>query len=358
MKKILIIDDEDSIRTTVGIVLRTAGYLTLQAANGAEGLKLAREQLPDVTLCDVNMPDMDGRAVLGVFRSDPELARCAFVMMTGNQAHTPQRAGMNLGADDYLAKPFSAGDLVQCVETRLKRTEQQDRAEGRMLRELRSSIHGTMPHEFYTPLTGIIGLSDILKEDAARLTPDEIVGYARDIAKSGQRLHRTLRNYLRMLDLDQGDVPPVAPVPLGSAETKSVVEAAARTVVTKHHRGTDLALQLQPCTPRIDPDSLATFVEELMENACAFSPAGTQIGVELFPDQNMTALRVSDHGRGMTAEQIARVGAFTQFDRKRYEQQGLGLGLTLVSRQLERVGGTLSLESSPGAGVQALIHLP
>lgn len=361
MKRILIIDDEEPMRATIKMVLESSGYETLEADSGERGLAMAREQLPDLILCDVNMPRMDGTAVLKIFRADPDLATRPFVMMTGNPVQTPQRVGMNLGADDYLVKPFTASELLQCVETRLKRADLHWRVEGKTLQELRTTLHSVLPHEFFTPLAGIIGLSEVLREEAGELSREKIVNYATDIERSGQRLHRTLRNYLKILDLDQSEAA-AKPVrrddPLGPAEAASLVEATARAVAAKYKRGADLDLRLQPSAPGIGREELAVFAEELVENACGFSRQGTPVMVEFFAEKNGALLRVSDEGRGMTKEQINRIGAFMQFDRKRYEQQGLGLGLSLVGRLLQRVGGTLTLQSVMGEGTSVSIHVP
>ena len=348
---------------TIALTLEAAGYETLQAESGKPGLALAREQLPDLTLCDVNMPEMDGTAVLKAFRADPDLASRPFIMMTGNPAQTPQRVGMNLGADDYLVKPFKAADLIDCIEMRLKRADLHWRVEGKTLQELRTTLHSVLPHEFFTPLAGIIGLSEVMREEAADLTPDQIVNYATDIERSGQRLHRTLRNYLKILDLDQAQAadPAAKPRrgdPLKPADTVAVTESAARAVATKHARTGDLGLKLQPCSFPGDRDTLAVFTEELLENACGFSRQGTPIAVELFAEGSGIVLRVTDKGRGMTQEQIDRIGAFMQFDRKRYEQQGLGLGLSVVGRLLQRAGGSLNVQSTVGEGTTVSLALP
>jgi two-component system sensor histidine kinase/response regulator len=361
MKRILIIDDDEPMRATIKMILESVGYETLQADSGEQGLLLAREQLPDLTLCDVNMPGMDGTAVLQTFRADPDLASRAFVMMTGNPNQTPQRMGMNLGADDYLAKPFKIDELLQCIETRLKRAELHWRVEGKTLQELRTSLHTVLPHEFFTPLAGIIGLSEILKEEAGELSTEMIVHYASDIESSGQRLHRTLRNYLKILDLDQGDsstTPARRADPLIASEAMALLQTMARAVAARHGRDTDLDLRLQPCAPGIDRDTLAVLAEELVENACSFSRQGTPVLVEFFTENGDTVIRVSDKGRGMTKEQINRIGAFKQFDRKRYEQQGLGLGLSLAGRLLQRAGGKLTLQSVMGEGTTATVSLP
>jgi signal transduction histidine kinase len=361
MKRILIIDDEEPMRMTVKMILESSGYEVLQADSGKQGLLLAREHLPDLTLCDVNMPEMDGTAVLKAFRADPDLAERSFVMMTGNPVQTPQRVGMNLGADDYLAKPFKIDELLQCVETRLKRAEVHWRVEGKTLQELRSTLSSVLPHEFFTPLVGIIGLSEVLREEAGELSRESIVEYATNIERSGQRLHRTLRNYLKILDLDQAAAesrPPHPARPLAAADAQAVVENTARGIATKHERAADLVLQLQPCAVTLDREALSVIVEELMENACGFSRSGTPVAIEFFADKNTVVLRFSDKGRGMTPEQIDRVGAFRQFDRKRYEQQGLGLGLSLVGRLLQRAGGSLTLHSITGEGTTATVSLP
>lgn len=363
MKRILIIDDEEPMRMTIAMTLQAAGYETLQAESGTPGLALARDQLPDLTICDVNMPEMDGTAVLRAFRADPDLASRPFIMMTGNPAQTPQRLGMNLGADDYLVKPFKAADLIACIEMRLKRADLHWRVEGKTLQDLRTTLHSVLPHEFFTPLAGIIGLSEVLREEAGDLTRDQIINYATDIERSGQRLHRTLRNYLKILDLDQAQAadPAAKPRrgdPLKPADTVAVIEGAARAVAAKHARTGDLHLQLQPCASPSDRDTLSVFTEELLENACSFSRQGTPINVELAAEANGVVLRVTDKGRGMTQEQINRIGAFMQFDRKRYEQQGLGLGLSVVGRLLQRASGSLNVQSAVGEGTTVSLSLP
>jgi signal transduction histidine kinase len=283
-------------------------------------------------------------------------------MVTGNPGQTPQRVGMSLGADDYLTKPFEIDELLQRVAARLDRAEIHWRVEGRTLRELRTNLHSILPHEFFTPLVGIIGLAEVLKEDADHLSPAQIVEYAADIERSGQRLHRTLRNYLKILALDQGatEAQPAGPGdrPTG-AEALSLVSRTARSVAARHNRTADLVLRIQPGTqPRIDRESLNVLTEELVENACSYSRHGSPIQVELAAEKGGTVLRVSDKGRGMTAEQVKRIGAFRQFDRKRYEQQGLGLGLSLAGRLIQRAGATLEVQSATGEGTTVTVGLP
>src|SRR5271156_3338509 len=106
MKTILIIDDEAAFRLTIGTVLRRNGYATHEVGSGAEGLALARTQKPDMVLTDVNMNGLNGLGVLQMLRSEPALAAIPVILMSGMERTLGSRAGMELGADDFLSKPF------------------------------------------------------------------------------------------------------------------------------------------------------------------------------------------------------------------------------------------------------------
>lgn len=123
MRKILIIEDEPGIRENLVEVLELEQMLPLAAADGHVGLQLAREQRPDLILCDIMMPGIDGHAVLAALRADPATARIPFIFLTARGEHGDIRAGMNQGADDYLVKPVRVEDLLAAIEARLDRAQ-------------------------------------------------------------------------------------------------------------------------------------------------------------------------------------------------------------------------------------------
>jgi DNA-binding NarL/FixJ family response regulator len=129
MKKILIIEDEVEMRRNIVTVLRFEKYLPLAAENGRQGVALAKKEKPDLILCDVMMPQLDGYGVLQELRADAELALIPFVFLTAKGEKEDLRSGMNLGADDYLTKPVPKADLLRAIEARLVRAEQQTRRE-------------------------------------------------------------------------------------------------------------------------------------------------------------------------------------------------------------------------------------
>ncbi|MBI3867142.1 MAG: response regulator transcription factor [Verrucomicrobia bacterium] len=122
--KILIIEDETSIRENLHDVLEMEGFSVLSTDNGAEGVETAQEEMPDLVLCDVMMPGMDGHAVLAALRGHKATARIPFIFLTAKGELEDLRAGMNLGADDYLIKPVKVHDLLAAIRTRLERMQE------------------------------------------------------------------------------------------------------------------------------------------------------------------------------------------------------------------------------------------
>ncbi len=121
--KILIVEDEADIRENLALLLRMEGYESLEAGNGVTGLALARQYLPDLILSDVMMPELDGYGFLEALRTDPITAAIPFIFLTGKTDRAQRRRGMNLGADDYLGKPFTRDEILDAVNARMKRVQ-------------------------------------------------------------------------------------------------------------------------------------------------------------------------------------------------------------------------------------------
>lgn len=124
MPRILIIEDEPSIRENLVEILELEGHEPLAAGEGRAGLDLARQSKPDLILCDVMMPGLDGYAVLKTLRAEEATSRIPFVFLTARGERADVRAGMNLGADDYLIKPVRVDELLGAIEARLERAQQ------------------------------------------------------------------------------------------------------------------------------------------------------------------------------------------------------------------------------------------
>jgi len=127
--KILVIEDEPEMRRNLVSILRLERFQTIAAENGLDGIAAARRERPDLVLCDVMMPDLDGYGVLAALRADAVTVATPFIFLTAKGEKPDIRAGMNLGADDYLTKPVAKADLLAAIRTRLERAEQQTKPE-------------------------------------------------------------------------------------------------------------------------------------------------------------------------------------------------------------------------------------
>src|ERR1700752_3723103 len=125
MKKILVIEDESELRRNLTTILRLEKFHPLPAETGRVGLELAKKERPDLILCDVMMPELDGYGVISALRADAETATIPFIFLTAKGEKPDIRAGMNLGADDYLTKPVAKADLLAAIRSRLERHAQQ-----------------------------------------------------------------------------------------------------------------------------------------------------------------------------------------------------------------------------------------
>ena len=360
MKLILVIEDDPAVRGLIVDTIKTKGWRVIDAGDGASGLELAVQQLPDLILCDIQMPKMDGYSVLDNVRQDPKTASIPFIFLTGLGEKPKVRQAMESGADDYIVKPFTVKELIGAIEARLqKQAAVQETAEKR-LNELRENLTFALPHELVTPLNSILGFSSLLV-DSPDISREELHEYASHIRRSGERLKELIEKFLFYAQIETTMADPQqrrAFAERAPHVTQETVYASARRVANEHHRLADLRLSLASIDHRISPSHLERIVRELLDNAFKFSTAGTIVEVKTFAADGLFRLQVIDQGHGFSPEQIERVGANFQFDRKLQEQQGSGLGLSIARRLAEIYGGELRIESSPGAKTVLTVEIP
>jgi len=361
MKKILVIDDEEWLREMIHLALHQRGFEIIEAANGTEGIEMARKELPDLILCDINMGKVDGYLTLSSLRNEASTASIPFILMTGLADSASMRHGMELGADDYLPKPFTTDGLYAAVDARLKKSQTvRDEAE-RKLAHLRDNISLMMPHEMRTPLNGIMSNAEMLEHSAATLKPGDVAEIGQEIHKSSDRLARLIENFLiyAQLELVAADPKNVNALRVGRTEhPKGLIKKHAAAQASHANRLADLSFELADVPMPIAEEYLSKIINELLQNAFKFSETDSPVRLTLAEAFNAVTLSVSDKGRGFTAEQITRIGAYMQFDRKLHEQQGLGLGLTIAKRLVELHGGKFSIVSDKETGTVISAKFP
>jgi CheY-like chemotaxis protein len=195
MKKILVIDDKDDVRSVIVSSLTNAGFSTEQAADANQALHLAITHRPDLVLCDVNMPDMDGYQTLSAIRELPHLSFVPIILMTGSADRDGFRRGMACGADDFLNKPFTPEELVQAVVSRLVRQMELEWEAAQRAEKLRADAVHQYAEELSAPINNLLGAVTSIMVDYACMRPEAATDGARQINESATRLNQLAQRW-------------------------------------------------------------------------------------------------------------------------------------------------------------------
>lgn len=359
MTKILVIEDENSIRETIIDSLEFADYEVDSATNGLLGVQVAKSFQPDLILCDVMMPELDGYGVLLELSQDVNLSRVPFIFLTAKATKEDMRRGMALGADDYLTKPFTSQELLEAVKVRLERHQQIQTYNTQQMEFVRQYINLTLPHELRTPLSGIMGYMYMLEDGFEDMDANTIRDMIGAINRASNRLGHLIENYIAygQVQLMRNDPELISRIRKFSIvkDFHSLAYQTAETVSYDASRMDDVQIDLEPVDAHIFFDHAKKLLSEIFSNAFKFSKAGSPVIIQGHVEDNSYVLSVSDKGRGMTQEQIQQVSANNQFERETYEQQGAGLGLVISQHIIAIYEGELIVESEPQAGTT--IHI-
>lgn len=377
MTQILVIEDEESVRSNMLELLEAEGFVPLGAGGGKEGIALAREHHPDLILCDVTMADLDGYGVLAALQGQPETATIPFVFVTAKTAREDWRQGMQSGADDYLTKPFTGQELVAAVNVRIGKRAQVNQLQNQLqameqLNLLKDDLISTVSHDLRTPLMNMKMAIEMLRvsQDAAQREK-----YLEILRNECLRETELVNNLLELQRLEnQGDRLCQEAIDL----TLWLPELIKRFQVRLDAAQQDFQLEFQlggaAVLPWVQSDrhSLDRLVAELFNNACKYTPVGGKIhlavsldGVlasglgDLAPssgpqlDQPLLPSRLKLTLRNQAqipAEALPKL--FEKFYRvpaaDHRQQGGSGLGLALVKRLTQALQAEIAIASDGG----------
>ncbi|MBN2383346.1 response regulator [bacterium] len=353
MATILVIEDEKDVLANLRDILEQEGYKTLGAETGRKGIVFAREYLPDLIVCDILMPELDGFNVLTEIREDARTASIPFIFLTAKTLREDVREGMNHGADDYLTKPYKINELLSSIKTQLKKR----RSSFQQFENLIYTLTIALPHELRTPLTTIIGYSQFLIGPTFLTEPHEIIRIGESIYTSALRLSHLIDNYLLYLELKQSSH--VIADKMRHSDVHSIKAQDIREFCEKKSaflkRKNDIRLDLDEQSLSMSMKAFMKILEELLDNALKFSTPGSTILIKTRKDPQRYILQLSDNGHGMKPEYIRSIDAFKQFDRDIYEQQGLGLGLYITQQLAGYYGGSVHIESEYKIGTSVTV---
>jgi len=352
---LLVIEDESTIRNDMAEILLFEGFEVLTAENGLEGLRMAIDKLPDLIVTDLMMPEMDGYELLTALRENPQTRLIPVVIVTAMADKEDIRTGMNMGADDYLVKPFTRHELLNAIQIRLQKVDFLSEKRHSDLQELRLQLIKYLPHELNTPLNGIIGIGQILRDYPDSLSREEIADFGLNIYDSGMRLYRLIQNYLLYSELVIRHESVSSSAPLENPG--DLCQSILMNIATKYKRLNDAEIDVEACDALIGYKEFSKILEELFDNAFKFSQTGSKVKINCCRYEKRFRLTIEDKGQGMTSEELHKIGASVQFNRTLYEQQGSGMGLSIARMIIEMYGGELLIESELHKGTSITIFL-
>ncbi|MBI5886445.1 MAG: response regulator [Deltaproteobacteria bacterium] len=349
--RILIVDDEDVNLVLLSAKFERVGYEVEKARDGIEALQKVPIFAPDLIILDVMMPRMDGYETLRRLKSREETRYLPVIMLTGKAEVEDKVLGLEVGAEDYISKPYSLQEVAARVKSLLRmRALQTKLRETEKMAALGEMVDG-IAHEVRNPLTAIGGMARRLYEHE---TDPQHREYAERIIKSVERLERMLHRvdeYKTILvsTLVKGDI-------------NNVIAGAVRDAgefVDNEGKEITIKTELMPQPPPMDMDAgnLRVAVFNVLQNSVEAIEKKGEIKIETKPTfDNTMLLVVSDNGCGMGKDDLRTI--FNPFQTSKF--QGAGLGLTIAYRIIQDHGGEITVESTPGKGtvVTMRFHLP
>jgi two-component system sensor histidine kinase/response regulator len=352
---VLVVDDITKNLQVVGTLLRQAGYAVTPATSGAEALEGLREKVPDLILLDLMMPEMDGLEVCRRLKADAATRQTPVIFLTASNEMEHLVKGFEVGAVDYVTKPFNPPELLARVRTHLELKHARQRL--REMNDEKNEFMGIAAHDLRSPLNAIKGYSEMVLEDTA--LGGENAELVENIHEAATRMAQMVQNLLDANRIERGEMQ----LNLGPVDFSALVAAV---VATQRPRAVakQQTLHWQPeagPTPvQADATVLTQIIENLLSNAVKYSPPGRNIYVRLRKEAQQVRCEVRDEGPGLSMEDQKKLfGKFARLSAKPTAGEGsTGLGLSIVKRMVEAMNGQVWCESELGEGATFVTESP
>lgn len=362
--QILVVDDNRMNRLTLGRGVQQQGHAVAMAENGQQALEMIRSSAFDLVLLDIVMPEMDGFQVLEVMKRDPELRGIPVIVISALEEMESVIRCINIGAEDYLNKPFDPvllrARINACLEKKWLRDQEQAHLRQLVeLNELKNRFLGMAAHDLRSPLTVIQGFVKVLIKGRLGPVTDAQKEMLDRVFASSQKMLNLINDLLDVaaieagrlsLDLREVDLPAF----LRECHRSHVMIAEAKSI----RLDLDVPDRLPPVLA--DCSRLEQVVGNLIGNAVKFSYPETTTVLRARMDGNEIAVSVTDQGQGIPADEIPDM--FSDFARTSVKPTGneksTGLGLAITQRIVQAHGGTISVASEVGRGSTFTFTLP
>jgi signal transduction histidine kinase len=373
--KILVIEDSDSIRAYIQKVLNVSGFEALGAEDGSVGLKQVAANSPDLILCDIVMPGIDGFEVCRRLKADESTKSIPIIFLSSMTQSKDIVKGFELGIVDYVTKPFNEYELLSRVNTHFDVKKQRDiiesqrkelktineeldfrNSELQKINDSKDKIFSIISHDLRGPIGSFENVLEILSSDM--LSESEKTELLAELKEQSKNIHQMLENLLQW-SLSQRKEIYFKPVLVQVIEiAESVVSLLSATARKKH---IELEVHVDDdCTVFADTDMLHLIIRNLISNSIKFTPENGLITLSVYSKEKFVEIHVTDTGVGISDENIEKVFGTAEYFTTRgtnYEK-GSGLGLKLCKEFVEKHGGNIWAERRKEGGSAFIFTIP
>jgi two-component system, sensor histidine kinase and response regulator len=358
---ILVVEDNVDLNMAICEILESYSFVSHSAKDGYEALDWLKAHKPDMILCDIMMPGMDGYTLLKHARADTELRTLPFIFLTARTSVADQRLAKEIGIEDYLTKPVDSSDLIAAINNALRRRQIMQDEMQKQMNGLRDRIVAILQHEFRTPLTFVLGYSEYLLDvTKGTFNLDELRTSAAAILDGGRRLQQLVETFLLLAELQNRTLKPEDVIRVDPNQLMHETFQECEKSLTDAGLVAELRLSKEKVAIYADSEILREALRRLLDNAARYRRAESKV-VWLSVEQVATyvGLRVRDEGRGIPPEMVERFATpFEQVDRDNRTEPGAGLSLALIRHVAHLHGGSFEIESNYGEGSTFTLWLP
>ncbi len=365
---ILVVDDTPANLDLLLSMLTERGYRIRPAPSGELALRSAFAKPPDLVLLDVNMPGMDGYEVCERLQANDATRHVPVIFLSALDEVLDKVRAFNIGAVDYISKPFHVEEVVARIETQLtlyrqrveiEQLREKERAHFEEVNRLKDQYVQMVSHDLKTPLSVIVGHASLI-EKRGKLNDEADTESLEGIMEAAETMRRLIRDLLDLAKIESG-----VGMQMGSVSVNDLLSACTMAFGYNLEEKR-LSLKLTPlevdATIAADHDRMVQVLSNLLSNAVKYTPGGGEVIVSACrsDDSEMLYLEVKDTGMGIPPDDLPHI--FDRFYRvQRATEQdlpGTGLGLSITKAIVEQHGGTIDAESRLNEGTRFMITLP
>lgn len=359
--RILIVDDNEMNLEILKELLEDE-YDVISATNGKDTINIVKEEDVNLVLLDVMMPDISGFEVCKVLKSEPNSKQIPIMLVTAKSEISDRVKGLELGADDYVVKPFNFDELLARIRSHLRLYKlQEEITNARIENELNSlklDFLSIVSHELRTPLHSILGFSELLLSDTS--ITEKQHNYLNEILAGGTRLKELIENLLLFTQISSN----IYTKEKEKVNVNNLIEQIKEIFIVKIEKK-NIVID----TSKVDKDLTLIINEEMfnqilfkvIDNAMKFSKKDGKIIISTEHNEKECKLEISDFGVGIPEE--IKKNIFKPFEQgnpsyKTRPYNGLGLGLALVLKLVEQINGKIAVKDNEPSGSKFIITIP